>query len=397
MIVAHTTHASNRFRRYTARTMHHLTTLRQDLHTHPEVSGFEHATHDRIAAYLRANAPGIEIIEHIAETGLAAVISHGSCSRTLIYRADTDALPIDEQTDLPYASRTPGTMHACGHDGHAAIAAGLAQHFAAAPIPNTRLIVLFQPAEEIGTGAQAVLEDPAFTQLISDPASTRVLAIHNLPGYPLGQLAIRTGPMCPASIGLRLVLSGVAGHSSQPALSRSPLPAAASLVQWLIELPKRMDRPNTLITVTHLSAGIDANFGITPDHAVLCATLRAMSAEHLDALLKHTLQLATRLAQDNGLTLEHTTHEHYAATINDDDIAQRTLEIANAHDLDSIVLDNPMPWSEDFGRFTDTFPGMLLGIGAGQAQPHLHANTYDFPDDLIPIAVNALATIMSNI
>lgn len=374
--------------------MHHLTTLRQDLHTHPEVSGFEHATHDRIAAYLRANAQGIEIVEHIAETGLAAVISHGSCSRTLIYRADTDALPIDEQTDLPYASRTPGTMHACGHDGHAAIAAGLAERFARRPIPDTRLIVLFQPAEEIGTGAKAVLEDPRFTQLISDPATTRVLAIHALPGLPLGQLAIRTGPMCPASIGLRLVLTGVGGHSSQPLLARSPLPAAAALVQWLIELPKRMDRANTLLTVTHLSAGIDSNFGITPNQAVLCATLRAMRDEHLDALLKHTLQLATRLAEDSGLSLGHTTHEHYAATINDDDIAQRVLEIANANEFDHTVLDNPMPWSEDFGRFTDTFPGMLIGVGAGEQLPHLHANTFDFPDELLPIAIDRLATIM---
>lgn len=377
--------------------MQQLTAFRRDLHAHPEVSGFEHATHDRIAAYLRANAPSAQIIENIAQTGLAAVISSGSNARTLIYRADTDALPIDEQTQLPYASSTPGTMHACGHDGHVAIAVGLAQRFAADPIPDTRLIVLFQPAEEIGTGARDVLEDPAFTDLISDPSTTRILAIHNLPGYPLGQLAIRTGPMCPASIGLRLVLTGVGGHSSQPLLARSPLPAAASLVQWLIELPKRMDRTNTLLTVTHLCAGIDSNFGITPKQAIMCATLRAMRSEHLDALLKHTLQLATRLAEDNSLTLTHTTHEHYAATVNDDDIAQRVLEIANAHELDCCVLDNPMPWSEDFGRFTDTYPGMLLGIGAGQVLPHLHANTFDFPDELLEPAINALSIILRHL
>lgn len=377
--------------------MHQLIALRHDLHTHPEVSGFEHATHDRIVAYLRANAPGIEIIEHLAQTGLAAVISKGSCSRTLIYRADTDALPIDEQTDLPYASTTPATMHACGHDGHTAIAAGLTTHFAANPIPDTRLIVLFQPAEEIGTGAQAVLEDPRFTELINDPQTTRALAIHNLPGYPMGQLVIRTGPMCPASIGLRLVLTGVGGHSSQPQLARSPLPIAASLVQWLIELPKRMGRANTLITVTHLSAGIDSNFGITPDQAIMCATLRAMRSDQLEALLNHTLQLATRLAQDNRLTIEHTTHEHYAATINDDDLAQRVLEIANAHNFDCRVLDTPMPWSEDFGRFTETFPGLLLGIGAGESLPHLHANTYDFPDELLEKAIESLSTIMRHL
>ncbi len=377
--------------------MHHLTTLRQALHAHPELSGFEHDTHDRIVAHLRENAPGIDIAERVGGTGLLAIVAPETYTRTIIYRADTDALPISEETGAEYASSVPGIMHACGHDGHTAIACGIVERFAAEPIPDTRLIVVFQPAEEIGTGAPAILSDPRFTELITDPESTPALAIHNLPGFPLGQLAIRTGPMCPASIGLRLVLTGIGGHSSQPLLARSPLPAAASLVQWLIELPKRMDRANTLLTVTHLSAGIDSNFGITPDQAIMCATLRAMNSEHLNALLKHTMQLATRLAEDNGLTLEHTTHEHFTATINDDDLAQRVLEIANAHDFDSIVLDNPMPWSEDFGLFGEHFPSMLIGIGAGQAQPHLHANNYDFPDQLLPIAIERLGTIIRTI
>ena len=374
--------------------MDHLTALRRDLHAHPEVSGSEHATHDRIVAHLLRHAPSIEIAQQVGATGLVAIIAPESYARTIIYRADTDALPIQEETGAPHASTTPGTMHACGHDGHTTIAVGLAEHFSANPIPNTRVLIVFQPAEEIGTGAQAILADPRFNELITDPASTIALAIHNLPAYPLGQLVLRSGPMCPASIGLRLVLGGTAGHSSQPHLARSPLPAAARLVAELTDLPKRIERAGALTTVTHLSAGIDSNFGITPDQAVLCATLRAQRSEHLDTLLSKSLQVAQQTAKEAKLTLDHTTHEHFAATVNNEDLAERALEIASQLELDYTVLDHPMPWSEDFGRFGQRFPAILMGLGAGETQPHLHATDYDYPDELTPIAIRTLSAII---
>jgi amidohydrolase len=374
--------------------MDHLTALRQDLHAHPELSASEHETHDRIVAHLRAHAPGIEIAERVGGTGLLAIVAPDAYTRTIVYRADTDALPINEETNAPHASTTPGVMHACGHDGHATIAVGLTEHFATNPLKDTRLIVVFQPAEEIGTGAQAILSDPRFTELIHDPETTRALAIHNLPGYPMGQLVLRAGPMCPASLGLRLVLRGIGGHSSQPHLSRSPLPPAAELVAQLKQLPERIERAGSLVTITHLSAGIDANFGITPDTAVLCATLRALRSEHLETLLAKALQLAQRTAEDAALTLEHTIHEQFAAAVNDEDLASRVIDIAERESLAYTTLDHPMPWSEDFGYFGDHFPAMLIGIGSGESQPHLHASTYDFPDALIPAAVRSLETII---
>lgn len=377
--------------------MHQLTALRHELHAHPELSGFEHDTHDRIVAHLRRYATGIEIAERVGGTGLLAVVSPDSYTRTVIYRADTDALPIAEETGAEYASTVPGIMHACGHDGHTAIACGLVQRFAADPIPDTRLIVVFQPAEEIGTGAQAILSDPRFTELVADPDSTIALAIHNLPGYPLGQLVLRSGPMCPASVGLRLVLTGVGGHSSQPHLARSPLPAVAGLAQTLTQLPQSTAIAGTLVTVTHISAGIDANFGIIPDLCTLCVTLRAMRAGDLDALFGHAMELIHQAADRDALNHEHTLHEHFAATINDEQLAARVLEIAQRESLNHTTLDHPMPWSEDFGRFGEHFPAMLIGLGAGETQPHLHANNYDFPDELIPIAIESLGTIIRDL
>lgn len=374
--------------------MDHIAALRRDIHAHPELSGHEHATHDRIVEHLHAHAPGARVIPRVGGTGLIAIIEPEQFARTLIYRADTDALPIVEETGAPHASCTAGVMHACGHDGHAAIAVGLAEHFAQTPIPNTRVLVVFQPAEEIGTGAEGVLNDPRFTELITDPASTSAIAIHNLPGYPLGHLVVRSGPMCPASIGVRLVLKGTAGHSSQPRLARSPLPAAAQLVAQLMDLPKRIERVGSLATITYIGSGIDANFGIISDQAVLCVTLRALRSEHLDNLLDKSLHLAQRTADDHRLTLEHTTHERYSATINNEALAERALEIANQNAMDFVVADQPMPWSEDFGRFGERFPSLLLGLGSGVTQPHLHANTFDYPDELTPVAIDTLATLI---
>ncbi len=374
-----------------------LTAFRRDLHAHPERSGDEHATHDRIAEFIREYAPGARLTERIGATGLAAVVNPDLPAPTLIYRADTDALPIHEHTRSPHASSHDGVMHACGHDGHTAIGAGLAAHFAAFPPRDKRLVFLFQPAEEIGTGASAVLSDPRFTQLVPDPATTRALAIHNLPGFPLGQLVIKPGPMCPASMGLRLVLTGTGGHSSQPHLARSPIPVAAELVRTLTELPKRMELQDALITATFIGSGLDFNFGITPQQATLCVTLRAIRDPQLDAMLDRGVEFARQIAQRAGVRVEHTTYERFPATINDRDLAARVHAIALDAGLDAITLDTPMPWSEDFGRFGDDYPSMLLGLGAGATQPHLHASDYDYPDALTPAALDALIAVIEHL
>lgn len=374
-----------------------LTTLRQDLHAHPELSGDEHATHDRIAEFIRVHAPDARLVERVGATGLAAVVNPDLDAPTLIYRADTDALPIPEQTRLPYVSNHAGVMHACGHDGHATIGAGLAAHFSANPPTDKRLVFLFQPAEEIGTGAEAVLKDPRFTALIPDPTTTRAIAIHNLPGFPLGQLVLKPGPMCPASMGLRLILTGVGGHSSQPHLAQSPIPVAAELIRTLTELPKRMELLDALITTTFVGSGLDLNFGITPAEAIVCVTLRAMRDTQLDTMLDRGLDFTRQIAKRAGVQVEHATYERFGATINDRDLAARIHAIALDSSLDALTLDIPMPWSEDFGRFTDAFPGMLMGIGAGLTQPHLHASDYDYPDAMTPLAIDSLRTIIEHL
>jgi amidohydrolase len=371
-----------------------FTTFRRALHAHPELSGSEHQTHDRIAAFLADVAPSAQIHTHLAHTGLAAVINPTAKS-TIVYRADTDALPIYETSGAPHTSTIPAVAHSCGHDGHTAIACALAHRFHTKPLPDTRLVLLFQPAEETGAGAQALLGDDRLRALIPDPESTRLLAIHNLPGVDLGKLVLIEGPMCPASLGLRAVLTGNTGHSSQPNPRGSALTIAASLVDELPTLPRAMNLARALITPTHLASGDDHQFGITPGSATLGATLRAMHDDDLDALLTRTLD--TIHARAATCAIAHTIHERFAATINDPTLARDIIAAAKAHALDHEIRTTPMPWSEDVGRFSELAPTMLIGIGAGTDTPPLHASDYDYPDELTDIATDTLERIIRTI
>ncbi len=368
-----------------------FTSFRRALHAHPELSGAEHHTHDRIAAFLADIAPSAETHPHLAHTGLAAVINPGA-TNTIVYRADTDALPIHETSGAPHTSTIPAVAHACGHDGHTTIACALAHRFHTNPLPDTRLVLLFQPAEETGVGAQALLGDPDLRALIPDHQATRVLAVHNLPAVGLGKLVLIEGPMCPASLGLRAVITGNTAHSSQPGPRGSALTIAASLVDELPTLPRAMNLARALITPTHLASGDDHQFGITPGSATLCATLRAMHDHDLDALLDRALSAIHARAQDCAVA--HTIHERFAATINDPTLARAVLAAARDHALDHETRTAPMPWSEDVGRLTELGPTMLIGIGAGTTTPPLHASDYDYPDALTPIATGALETII---
>ena len=371
-----------------------LTAFRRTLHAHPEPSGAEHATHDRIAAFLRDHAPGAERVERLGGTGLAAIINPRQRGRTILYRADHDALRLHERTAAPHASTAPGVMHACGHDGHTTIACALASRLAADPPPDARVVILFQPAEETGTGARAVLDDPRFADLAPDAA----LAIHNLPGVPLGRAVLREGIACPASVGLELILDGVPGHfaephSAQPHAARSPLPPAAALVDPITRSPETLGIAHALVTVTTINTG-PLDFGRTPARATLGVTLRAHTDADRARLMDHATSLARRAADEHALTLTTREHEPFPALVNDARVARAVRDGLRAIGHDPIEPAGAFPWSEDFAHIARSCPAVLLGIGAGEDTPHLHADTYDYPDALTPIAVPTLEHII---
>lgn len=237
-----------------------LITWRRHLHTMPEVSGEEIETAAEVVRFLSMSEPD-EIVTGLGGTGVAAVFNGRDAGPTVLFRAELDALPIPEITDIAYRSRKPGKGHMCGHDGHMAMVAALSRAFRRQRPASGRVILLFQPAEETGAGAAAVLADPAFEAIKPDYA----FSLHNIPGLPLGHSWVKSGPVNCASCGLKIELKGKTAHASSPESGKSPALAISELIPALTALRQgRIENEDlVLTTVTHVSIG-EPTFGVSP-------------------------------------------------------------------------------------------------------------------------------------
>jgi len=358
-----------------------LTALRRVLHQHPEVSGQEQGTALRITNALGAHTPD-RLVTGLGGHGVAAVYEGRDHGPTLLFRCELDALPITEQGDLPHRSTVPGTGHLCGHDGHMAVLLALARLLSRKRPARGRVVLLFQPAEETGAGAEAVLSDPIFETITPDYA----FSLHNMPGLPLGHVGLIPGPVNCASGGMAVTLTGKSAHASEPENGRSPMQTLAHLMPALTALSHGtpQDSNFTLVTVTHAQMGAPA-FGIAPGEATLYVTLRTLIDAQMQALCEQAETLVTESAAAHGLTVEISYHDIFTHCENDPDA---TLILCNALDALEVPHDArglPMRASEDFGRFGHHAKAAMLFLGAGTTHAALHNPDYDFPDDLIPI------------
>ncbi|MFN3822567.1 MAG: amidohydrolase [Pseudorhodobacter sp.] len=357
-----------------------LAAFRRDLHRHPEVSGEEVATASRVLAHLAPTAPD-EVLTGLGGHGLALVYDLGAPGPTVMIRAELDALPITELSAAAHASAFPGKGHLCGHDGHMAILAATARLIRRTPPARGRVVLLFQPAEETGAGAAAVLADPAFARIAPDWA----FALHNMPGVQQGTALLADGPANCASMGLRLRFSGKTAHAAQPETGLSPAPALAGLIPALTALgPGGAMGPGfRLVTVTHARLGEPA-FGIAPGEAELWVTLRTRDDAPMAALLAEAGALARTTAETHGLGLDLSHHDVFAACSNHPGATAILARAASAMGLTLRAEGLPFRASEDFGRFAASARSAMLFLGAGEHHPALHNPDYDFPDDLIP-------------
>jgi amidohydrolase len=365
-----------------------LRRLRRTLHERPELAHREHATAQLIAAFLSARGPD-HLATGIGGTGVGAVFEGAEHGPTVVVRAELDALPIAELTELPYQSRTPGVAHLCGHDGHMTMVAGLADRLAENRPGRGRVCLLFQPAEETGEGAHLVVQDPFFERLAPDWA----FAVHNLPGRPMGQVVVRTGTFAAGSVGAVVQLKGRTSHAAYPEEGRSPAATAAKLIHAAEQLPQELTGGGehvSLATVIHARIG-DVAFGTTPGEAVVMVTLRSDRAEGLMRLRLRLESVANELAVDHGLEVAVDWREEFPVTVNHPDAVAAVVSAAEANGLETAELDEPLRWSEDFGWFTNGRRGALVGLGSGSEQPPLHSGAYDFPDELIPIGLDLLS------
>lgn len=357
-----------------------LRRFRQLLHAYPEVSAQERETAKRIYDWLTYCEPDF-IATDIGGHGLLAGFDMGAPGPSIMFRADMDALPIPDKITTHYASRHPGVGHKCGHDGHAAIQAGMARLMSERPFNKGQVWILFQPAEETGAGAAAVLDDAFFESHRPD----WVFGLHNLPGFPLGQILTRDEVFAVASVGLRLDFEGQTAHAAHPLQANSPAGALSALASsWYAVPHPRIDADSWVLqTITHMKLG-EPTFGTTPGIAVMQCTLRADRDQALERYKQRMLGQAQRVADSFGLKMHYDWKEAFPVTRNHQEAVTCIRQAATQAGLDQMTLPNYFRWSEDFGHYTRHFPGAFFGLGSGIHQPPLHHMTYDFPDDAIP-------------
>ena len=356
-----------------------LTALRHDFHRNPELGFEERQTKAKIATHLRAL--GLEVQEGV---GVIGILRAGGGNRAIGLRADMDALPIQEQSDHDYISSTPGVMHACGHDGHMAMLLGAAELLSESLDFDGTVVFIFQPDEEQGRGARAMLDEGLLAQLPLD----EVYAIHNLPGAPLGQVSTRVGQICASESLFRIELTGQGGHASMPHVGAEVMTVGAELVLALQTIISRKLSPGVGAVVSVTEFLSDGQRNVLPGHVTLKGDVRARRPEDRKAVEGFMRQIVDGVAAAHGVQATMSFNAEFVETINAPTPTEAVIRAGRAAGLDVIPDCPPMSFSEDFAQFCAAVPGCFLLLGNGEAGPNaqpLHADTYDFNDALLPI------------
>jgi amidohydrolase len=357
-----------------------LQKMRHLLHQHPEISNQENNTAQRVKQFLQTTHP-TALVENIGGNGIVAIYNGQQAGPTVALRCELDALPISDNITAKYQSVSNGVGHKCGHDGHMAILLGMAQYLGAHPPKKGKAMLLFQPAEETGQGAQSMLQDDKFAALQPD----YIYALHNLPGFAKGQIIVKNGVFASASKGMIVRLTGATSHASHPEGGKNPALAVSLMLQSFLGIAQMHTPFNraALITPIHMRVGQPA-FGTSAGDGELMVTLRAHRDEEMAILTEKTTATAKSLAALHGLGCDIEWTEEFEAVKNDDACVQLIRTLAQQNGLSVVEAQQPFPWSEDFGVFTSKYKGALFGLGSGQNHPQLHNQDYDFPDEIIP-------------
>jgi amidohydrolase len=380
------------------------TRLRKEIHKYPELSNLEIDTAKRIKAYFLDLNPS-NVIENIGGTGIAfeyvgaqyrPTEKANAEQPTLMLRCELDALPIQEINDFEHKSVNDSVSHKCGHDGHMAIISEVGRFLSNNELLKGRVILLFQPAEEIGSGAIAVVKDPVFPSLIPDFA----FALHNLPAKPLGEVYVKPGVFNFASQGIIIHLEGVESHAAHPENGISPAIALCKIIQCLDDLPHTLGKiDDEYVSVTIISAQMGAaNFGTSPGSATVMATLRTSNNELMQQMYAKAELIIHQIARDQKIKSTITTEDVFLTCTN----THRGYDLVTAACTKAKVkctkINEPYRWSEDFGRLLESAKeGAMFTIGAGITSPGLHNPDYDFPDELTPIASSVFIELIRQI
>lgn len=357
-----------------------LIAIRHDLHAHPELQFEEFRTSKIVAEEL--GRLGFRVTTGIAGTGVIGTLSNGAGSRTMGIRADMDALPIHETTNLAYASRSPGKMHACGHDGHTTMLLGAARLLAETKNFDGTVHLIFQPAEEDISGAKRMIDEGLFQRFPCDA----VFAVHNIPGDDVGQVTVRAGAITAAVDIVEVTIRGIGGHGALPHKTADPIVAASGIVLALQSIVARNVNPHdpAVITVGTFNAGNLAT--IIPGEASIKIGVRTCATEVRKLLEQRIITLVTDQAKSYGCTadISYNPGISYPPGVNTSEHAElvRNVAIDLGQDPASTELRGPFMFSEDFAFMQEVVPSCYFGIGNGSSAS-LHDSSYNFNDKLL--------------
>jgi amidohydrolase len=362
-----------------------ITAWRRDLHAHPELRYDVHRTAASVADRLKSFGCD-EVVPGIGRTGVVGVIRGRKPGKKVVgMRADMDALPIEEETGLPYQSTVPGKMHACGHDGHTAMLLGAAKYLAETRNFAGTAVVVFQPAEEGGAGAAAMIKDG----LISRFGIDEVYGMHNYPGLAVGEFAIRAGPMMAAADHIEIALEGKGGHAARPHLAIDTILVGAQIINQLQSIVARNVDPleSAVVSICMFQAGHTDN--VIPQHATLRGTARSLTPQVREILHQRIAEVIDGTARLYGASAKITYTSGYPVVVNHErqtafaaDVAR---EIAGSDKVDTDVA--PVMGAEDFAFMLQERPGAFIFVGNGDSAG-LHHPAYDFNDETIPVGTS---------
>jgi amidohydrolase len=361
-----------------------MTAWRRDIHAHPELGFEEQRTSDIVAEKLQSF--GCEVYRGIGKTGVVGTLRNGNATRSIGLRADMDALPIVEANTFDHCSRTDGLMHACGHDGHTTMLLGAARHLAETRDFDGQVHFIFQPAEEGLGGAEAMIKDGLFVKFPCDA----IFGMHNRPGLPVGEFAVRSGPMMAGGAFFDIDITGKGAHGARPESGVDPVVVAAHLTAALQSIVARNTRPldSAVVSVTQIHAGNAYN--IIPQTAHLAGTVRAFSRDVFALIEGNMERLAKSIAEGFGAVAEVEFRLAFAPTVNSHDEAEFAAGIcAEIVGADKVRRDPPLNMgSEDFSFMLEQVPGCYLNVGNGDGDGdgvcEVHNPSYDFNDDALP-------------
>ena len=370
---------------------------RRQIHEKPEIAYQEKVTSKFIANKLKDF--GVEVIEEFGKTGVVGIIQgkeNKGQEKSIAIRADMDALPMTEKTNLPYSSKNEGAMHACGHDGHSTMLLGAAKYLSETKNFYGKVYCVFQPAEEGGNaGAKAMINDGLFKKFKIDS----VWGIHNWPGIPVGEAVIHEGFAMAGGDIIVIEVKGKGGHAAQPQHANDPMVAAGLTITALQSLISRQLDPfkSAVLSITKIEGG--SAFNVIPDTVTIGGTLRSTDQKNRNMMLEKIKKVAANACAISNCEVNVEIRPGYPPTINNKECAKLASKIfKKTYGENSINLkETPTMGSEDFSYMLEEKPGAYIWLGAGASSEKLHSPFYDFNDELLPIGAQYWTDLAENI